>query len=137
LKVTHLFACPEYPLHHRRRPLIPSPLSPLTQVPVQSPRLVLAKLLHQNPHPPSKPTNPAKMHLTPHYGYENIARRRGQENYSVRIFSAKEMAFNILGTMHPLSSLVQLQSGMDRLMDLADIMAGQKSEWDCITILLK
>jgi hypothetical protein len=77
------------------------------------------------------------MHLTPHYGYENIARRRGQENYSVRIFSAKEMAFNILGTMHPLSSLVQLQSGMDRLMDLADIMAGQKSEWDCITILLK
>jgi 3-oxoacyl-ACP reductase-like protein len=77
------------------------------------------------------------MHLTPHYGYENIAQRRGQENYSVHIFSAKEMAFNILGTMHPLSSLVQLQSGMDRLMDLADIMAGQKSEWDCITILLK
>jgi len=81
--------------------------------------------------------NPTKMHLTPHYGYENIAWCHEQENYSVRIFSVKEMAFNILGTMHPLSSLVQLQSGMDQLMDLADIMVGQKSERDRITILLK
>jgi hypothetical protein len=42
------------------------------------------------------------------------------------------MAFNILGAMHPLSSLVQHQGGMDRLTDLADIMAGKKSEQDCV-----
>jgi hypothetical protein len=45
------------------------------------------------------------VHLTPHYGYENTARRRGQENYSVRIFSVKEMAFNILGTIPLLFSI--------------------------------
>ncbi|KAJ3783459.1 fatty acid synthase [Lentinula aff. detonsa] len=51
------------------------------------------------------------------------------ESYGVRTFSAKEMAFNILGLMHPLLfSITQvepiwadLNGGMDRLPDLADI----------------
>jgi fatty acid synthase subunit alpha, fungi type len=51
------------------------------------------------------------------------------ERYGVRTFSAKEMAFNILGLMHPLLfSITQvepiwadLNGGMDRLPDLADI----------------
>jgi len=51
------------------------------------------------------------------------------EGYGVRTFSAKEMAFNILGLMHPLLfSITQvepiwadLNGGMDRLPDLADI----------------
>ncbi|PFH52946.1 hypothetical protein AMATHDRAFT_138867 [Amanita thiersii Skay4041] len=51
------------------------------------------------------------------------------ETYGVRTFSAKEMAFNILGLMHPLLfSITQvepiwadLNGGMDRLPDLADI----------------
>ncbi|KAF8969171.1 fatty acid synthase [Flammula alnicola] len=51
------------------------------------------------------------------------------ESYGVRTFSAKEMAFNILGLMHPLIfSITQvepiwadLNGGMDRLPDLADI----------------
>ena len=51
------------------------------------------------------------------------------EAYGVRTFSAKEMAFNILGLMHPLLfSITQvepiwadLNGGMDRLPDLADI----------------
>lgn len=51
------------------------------------------------------------------------------ESYGVRIFSAKEMAFNILGLMHPLLfSITQvepiwadLNGGMDRLPDLAEI----------------
>jgi fatty acid synthase subunit alpha len=51
------------------------------------------------------------------------------ESYGVRTFSAKEMAFNILGLMHPLLfSITQvepiwadLNGGMDRLPDLADV----------------
>ncbi len=51
------------------------------------------------------------------------------ETYGCRTFSAKEMAFNILGLMHPLLfSITQvepiwadLNGGMDRLPDLADI----------------
>jgi fatty acid synthase subunit beta len=51
------------------------------------------------------------------------------ETYGVRTFSAKEMAFNILGLMHPLLfSITQvepiwadLNGGMDRLPDLADV----------------
>lgn len=51
------------------------------------------------------------------------------ETHGVRTFSAKEMAFNILGLMHPLLfSITQvepiwadLNGGMDRLPDLADI----------------
>lgn len=51
------------------------------------------------------------------------------KSYGVRTFSAKEMAFNILGLMHPLLfSITQvepiwadLNGGMDRLPDLADI----------------
>ena len=53
------------------------------------------------------------------------------ESYGVRTFSAKEMAFNILGLMHPLLfSITQvepiwadLNGGMDRLPDLAEITA--------------
>ena len=51
------------------------------------------------------------------------------ESYGVRTFSAKEMAFNILGLMHPLlfsitqvePIWVDLNGGMDRLPDLAEI----------------
>ncbi|KIY43927.1 fatty acid synthase [Fistulina hepatica ATCC 64428] len=51
------------------------------------------------------------------------------ESYGVRTFSSKEMAFNILGLMHPLLfSITQvepiwadLNGGMDRLPDLAEI----------------
>ncbi|KAL6308724.1 Enoyl-reductase-domain-containing protein [Sparassis latifolia] len=51
------------------------------------------------------------------------------ESHGVRTFSAKEMAFNIMGLMHPLLfSITQVESiwadlngGMDRLPDLADI----------------
>ena len=51
------------------------------------------------------------------------------ESYGVRTFSAKEMAFNTLGLMHPLLfSITQvepiwadLNGGMDCLPDLADI----------------
>ncbi|GBE87869.1 fatty acid synthase [Sparassis crispa] len=51
------------------------------------------------------------------------------ESHGVRTFSAKEMAFNIMGLMHPLLfSITQvepiwadLNGGMDRLPDLADI----------------
>ncbi|KAI0685962.1 fatty acid synthase [Cytidiella melzeri] len=51
------------------------------------------------------------------------------ESFGVRTFSAKEMAFNILGLMHPLLfSITQvepiwadLNGGMDRLPDLADV----------------
>ncbi|PCH42040.1 fatty acid synthase [Wolfiporia cocos MD-104 SS10] len=53
------------------------------------------------------------------------------ESHGVRTFSAKEMAFNLLGLMHPLLfSITQvepiwadLNGGMDRLPDLADITA--------------
>ena len=52
------------------------------------------------------------------------------EAHGVRTFSAKEMAFNILGLMHPLLfSITQvepiwadLNGGMDRLPDLAELM---------------
>ncbi|KJA22996.1 hypothetical protein HYPSUDRAFT_201793 [Hypholoma sublateritium FD-334 SS-4] len=51
------------------------------------------------------------------------------ESYGVRTFSAKEMAFNILGLMHPLLFSItqvepiwaELNGGMDRLPDFADI----------------
>jgi hypothetical protein len=58
------------------------------------------------------------------------------ESHSVRTFSAKEMAFNILGLMHPLLfSITQvepiwadLNGGMDRLPDLADITTRIRSK---------
>ena len=58
------------------------------------------------------------------------------ETYGVRTFSAKEMAFNILGLMHPLLfSITQvepiwadLNGGMDRLHDLADITSRIRSD---------
>jgi 3-oxoacyl-ACP reductase-like protein len=51
------------------------------------------------------------------------------ESYGCRTFSAKEMAFNVLGLMHPLLFNVaqmepvwaDLNGGMDKLNDLADI----------------
>lgn len=53
----------------------------------------------------------------------------GVESHGVRTFSAKEMAFNILGLMHPLLFDVaqvepvwaDLNGGMDKLLDLAEI----------------
>jgi len=68
------------------------------------------------------------------------------ESYGVRTFSAKEMAFNILGLMHPLLfSITQaeptwagLNGDMDRLPDLADIITRirdnlrKKSELRCV-----
>lgn len=61
---------------------------------------------------------------------------QGLEKYGVRTFSAKEMAFNILGLMHPLLfSITQvepiwadLNGGMDRLPDLAEITGRIRSE---------
>ncbi|KAF8206176.1 fatty acid synthase [Mycena galopus ATCC 62051] len=58
------------------------------------------------------------------------------ESYGVRTFSAKEMAFNILGLMHPLLfSITQvepiwadLNGGMDKLPDLADITTRIRSD---------
>ena len=58
------------------------------------------------------------------------------ESHGVRTFSAKEMAFNILGLMHPLLfsiTLVEpiwadLNGGMDRLPDLADITSRIRSD---------
>ena len=52
------------------------------------------------------------------------------ESYGVRTFSAKEMAFNILGLMHPLlfsitqvePIWVDLSDGVNRLPDLAELM---------------
>lgn len=54
---------------------------------------------------------------------------QGLETYGARTFSAKEMAFNILGLAHPLlfsATQVEpiwadLNGGMDRLPDLAEI----------------
>jgi len=61
---------------------------------------------------------------------------QGLEKYGVRTFSAKEMAFNILGLMHPLLfSITQvepiwadLNGGMDRLPDLAEITGRIRAE---------
>src|SRR5215471_7337547 len=58
------------------------------------------------------------------------------ESYGVRTFSAKEMAFNILGLVHPLLfSITQvepiwadLNGGMDRLPDLAEITTRIRSD---------
>ncbi|KAH9856627.1 fatty acid synthase [Lenzites betulinus] len=58
------------------------------------------------------------------------------ESLGVRTFSAKEMAFNILGLMHPLLfSITQVEpiwadmnGGMDRLSDIADITAKIRSD---------
>lgn len=58
------------------------------------------------------------------------------ESHGVRTFSAKEMAFNILGLMHPLLfSITQvkpiwadLNGGTDRLPDLADITTRIRSK---------
>jgi len=58
------------------------------------------------------------------------------ESYGIRTFSAKEMAFNILGLMHPLLfSITQVEpiwadpnGGMDRLPDLADITTRIRSD---------
>ena len=58
------------------------------------------------------------------------------ESHGVRTFSAKEMAFNILGLMHPLLfSITQvepiwadLNGGMDRLPNLADITTRIRSK---------
>ena len=54
---------------------------------------------------------------------------QGIEMHGVRMFSAKEMAFNILGLMHPiLFSITQvklvwgdLSGGFSRIADLADM----------------
>jgi fatty acid synthase subunit alpha len=61
---------------------------------------------------------------------------QGLERFGVRTFSAKEMAFNILGLMHPLLfSITQvepiwadLNGGMDRLPDLAEITTRIRSD---------
>lgn len=61
---------------------------------------------------------------------------QGLEKFGVRTFSAKEMAFNILGLMHPLLfSITQveplwadLNGGMDRLPDLAEITGRIRNE---------
>ena len=55
------------------------------------------------------------------------------ESYGVRTFSAKEMAFNILGLMDPLLfSITQVEpiwaGGMDHLPDLADVKTSIRSE---------
>ncbi|OAV85760.1 hypothetical protein PTTG_30288 [Puccinia triticina 1-1 BBBD Race 1] len=60
----------------------------------------------------------------------------GVETHGVRTFSAKEMAFNILGLMHPLLSDVaqvepvwaDLNGGMDKLPDLAEISMKVRQE---------
>ncbi|KAF7311700.1 Fatty acid synthase [Mycena indigotica] len=57
------------------------------------------------------------------------------ESYGVRTFSAKEMAFNILGLMHPLLFSItriwaDLNGGMDKLHDLADITGHIRSDSD-------
>jgi fatty acid synthase subunit alpha len=65
------------------------------------------------------------------------------ESHGVRMFYAKEMAFNILGLMHPLLfSITQvepiwadLNGGMDRLPDLADITSRIRSKLNNIADL--
>jgi fatty acid synthase subunit alpha len=65
------------------------------------------------------------------------------ESHGVRTFSAKEMAFNILGLMHPLLfSITQvepiwadLNGGMDRLPDLANITSHIRSKLNNIADL--
>lgn len=60
----------------------------------------------------------------------------GIEKMGVRTFSAKEMAFNILGLMHPLLfNITQIEpiwadlgGGMDRLPDLADVTTKVRSD---------
>ena len=60
----------------------------------------------------------------------------GVETHGVRTFSAKEMAFNILGLMHPLLFDVaqvepvwaDLNGGMDKLPDLAEITLKVRQE---------
>ena len=67
------------------------------------------------------------------------------ESHGVRTFSAKEMAFNILGLMHPLLfSITQvepiwadLNGGMDRLPDLADITTKSRLEINAESTLRK
>ena len=60
----------------------------------------------------------------------------GVESYGVRTFSSKEMAFNILGLMHPLLFDItqvepiwaDLNGGMDRLPDLAQITTNLRAD---------
>jgi fatty acid synthase subunit alpha len=67
------------------------------------------------------------------------------ESHGVCTFSAKEMAFNILGLMHPLLfSMTQvepiwadLNGGMDRLPDLADITTKSRMEINAESTLRK
>ncbi|EJU05022.1 fatty acid synthase [Dacryopinax primogenitus] len=67
------------------------------------------------------------------------------EEHGVRTFSAKEMAFNILGLMHPiLFGITQvepiwadLNGGMDRLPDIADITMRIRSELNAESELRK
>lgn len=67
------------------------------------------------------------------------------ESHGVRTFSAKEMAFNILGLMHPLLfSITQvepiwadLNGGMDRLPDLADITVKIRADLNAESTLRK
>lgn len=69
----------------------------------------------------------------------------GIEKLGVRTFSAKEMAFNILGLMHPLLFNVaqiepiwaDLNGGMDRLPDLADISTKIRTELNATSTLRK
>jgi fatty acid synthase subunit alpha, fungi type len=65
------------------------------------------------------------------------------EAHGARTFSAKEMAFNILGLMHPLLfSITQvepiwadLNGGMDRIPDLADVMTRVRGEMNAESAL--
>jgi fatty acid synthase subunit alpha, fungi type/fatty acid synthase subunit beta, fungi type len=65
------------------------------------------------------------------------------EAHGARTFSAKEMAFNILGLMHPLLfSITQvepiwadLNGGMDRIPDLADVMTRVRLEMNAESTL--
>ncbi|KAF8312438.1 fatty acid synthase, partial [Clavulina sp. PMI_390] len=67
------------------------------------------------------------------------------ESYGCRTFSAKEMAFNILGLMHPLLfSITQvepiwadLNGGMDRVPDLADVTVKIRKDLNAESTLRK
>jgi len=68
--------------------------------------------------------------------WHGLDERSKPETYGVRTFSAKEIAFNILGLVHPpLFSITQvepiwadLNGGMDRLPDLADVTPRIRSD---------
>lgn len=69
----------------------------------------------------------------------------GLEKLGVRTFSAKEMAFNVLGLMHPLLFDItqiepiwaDLNGGMDRIAGLAEIMTGIRIDINRVSELRK